>query len=200
MQAAWTVKQVRLLLISFLVSSVVLCCGVLSSCAPQEDTENIIRQGLEQELDQLRQLDEAAINTILEQIPTGTLEPFEALSLSPEEYFDAYFDGFDYSIGQIHVSGNTAAVNLTLEVKQPAEISSAIEDYINGLTDEEAEEAYTALTEEGQLPEWYSQGLLDVIRSVDTDSTEELKLQVERAGDSWRFSDSTADIIEAALA
>ena len=96
----------------------------LAGCGGQS-AEDLIRNNLSAEFDQVKNLDEEFLNEVTADASTSGLEEF---GIDAVELMKAYFGGFDYVIDDVTVDGDTATATVTLTCK-------SFDDYMNAVTD-----------------------------------------------------------------
>ena len=107
-------------------TAVLLAFGAtaLAGCGGQS-AEDLIRDNLSAEFDQVKNLDEEFLNEVTADASTSGLEEF---GIDAVELMKAYFGGFDYVIDDVTVDGDTATATVTLTCK-------SFDDYMNAITD-----------------------------------------------------------------
>ena len=108
-------------------TAVLLAFGAtaLAGCGGQS-AEDLIRDNLSAEFDQVKNLDEEFLNEVTADASTSGLEEF---GIDAVELMKAYFGGFDYVIDDVTVDGDTATATVTLTCK-------SFDDYMNAITDD----------------------------------------------------------------
>lgn len=101
-----------------LVVLVVALAGMLligmTGCS-QQSNEEVIRNAITEEFDQMKNLDQAMLDEIIGQ-NAGSMAELEQL-VDVKEYFRAWFTDFDYTIDEVVVEGNQATVKMTVTCK-----------------------------------------------------------------------------------
>lgn len=111
----------------------VLCLGALAGCGPND--EEVIRNGVAEELDGLKNLDEAALADLMSGADVADLSEF---GIDANEFMKAYLAGFDYRIGDVTVDGKEAHVDVALTCKSYAAYEQALEDAAAKLAEDES--------------------------------------------------------------
>lgn len=186
-------KKAAIVCISFAIA---LCSIGLFGCG--QSSEDVIRGGISEELDMLKNMDDETLDLLMEDIPYDMQYTTQALGISVEDYFTAYFDGFDYKINDIDVNGDEATVNVTLFVKSASAMDDAVNDYVDSLTPQQLTEVQQGMMS-GSAPAWFGEGFIQTIESIPNTQLDNILIRVTKEGNTWSYDDATQDIIEAAL-
>lgn len=181
------------------LSLVVALCGFgLAGCAQSD--QDVIRNGITEELNKLKNMDDKTVSEIETSLPYSMKAQFNAMGLSLQDYFKAYFQGFDFQIGDIKVDGNKATVDMTLEVKSATDVAQAITAYEESLSEEQLFEIANALYGSADMPSWYGEGIIQAVSEVPNNTTETLQIPVSKSGNTWSYDEAADDILAAAVA
>lgn len=101
--------------------AVSLCA--LTACA--DNSKELITKSLEQELDSLKNPDEATISSMSSQIPASTLSQ---LGLTSDELIKSLLEGFDGTIDSVEVNGSNAEAVVTISCKDFSQLQSSIQE------------------------------------------------------------------------
>ena len=107
--------------------------GGLAGCGPTD--EEVIRNGVAEELDGLKNLDDAALADLMSGADVADLSEF---GIDANEFMKAYLAGFDYRIGDVTVDGKEAHVDVALTCKSYAAYEQALEDAAAKLAEDES--------------------------------------------------------------
>ena len=99
-----------------------LCLVVLPGCGGPS-VEDLIRQDLTEQLDEIKQ----GGDDLMDEISEASGEDFATLGIDAKEFATSYLDGFDYSIGDITVEDRTATAKVDLTMKSLGDILSGFE-------------------------------------------------------------------------
>lgn len=94
-----------------------LCLVVLPGCGGPS-VEDLIRQDLTEQLDEIKE----GGDDFLDEIVEASGEDFQTLGIDAKEFAKAYLDGFDYSIGDISVDDKTATATVDITIKSLQDI------------------------------------------------------------------------------
>lgn len=109
---------------SLLVTLVAACGIALAACSQTPDPEQVVRDQITSALDQVRNLDDATIDEVMEAMDTSALEPY---GVDGTELVKSLFDGFDYSIESVTVDGDTAVAEVSVTAKNATSLYGEIE-------------------------------------------------------------------------
>lgn len=121
--------------------------------------EQEVRAAATADLDLLKNMDDAVVSQMAGVANESDAQMFELVGLTPEDVIRAYLEGFDYTIDEVTVDGDTAQVTATLTVRSSSDLTSAM----NGVYDTID---YTALFETGDMTV-VGDALLEAIASVE---------------------------------
>lgn len=111
-----------------LVAGLIAVLGMgLVACSAQSP-EEVIREGVTKELQQIKDLDQEALDEIVKGANTaGDLTEF---GIETEEFCRAWLDGFDYTVDDVIVEDDEAVVQVTIKCKS---LGTAMETWLGGL-------------------------------------------------------------------
>lgn len=104
---------------------------VATGCA-SASSEDAIRQAVSQELDIYKNLDEEAMNMVME---SAESEGLTDLGIDGREFATAVLDGFDYTINSVTIDGNHATANVTITSKSMSDFEQRLNDSASALVD-----------------------------------------------------------------
>lgn len=184
-------------IVAICLSLVIALCGFsLAACG---NDESVIRNGMSEELNMLKNMDGETADELVATVPYNMQFQAESMGLDLKEYLKAYFSGFDYQIGKIDINGDQATVEVTLNVKSGTDVSAAVQAYTNSLTAAQLQEVGSGAYS-GNIPAWFGEGIVDAVRDVPNTETEVLEVPVTKTGNTWSFDEAADDILEAAVA
>lgn len=164
--------------------------GALASCGKSADA--IIKDDITRQFDSVKKMDGDFANSLVSAFSTKS---FEVYGIDPATFAQSYFQGFDYSIGEIKVDGDTATVQVTLTCKSYA----AIKDAIGAATAElNGSDEFASLPHDEQY-ERIGQIVMTALESATPVETKPISIKYVKKDSSWLPSDSTAQAIAKAL-
>ncbi len=166
----------RVIALAALCCSLVFASAALTACGP--DHEQAIRDALTQELDTIKNLDEGFINEIASQDEVATLQEF---GIDPNEFFKSYLSGFDYSIDEVTVDGETANATVTITMKSYTEFFEAFNEATDSLL---ADDSLVSLSEE-DLYTRIGQSVMDAVNGLEPQQIEPLTFTYELVDNVW---------------
>ena len=119
------------------LAAVALSVGALSLGACGPSAEEVVRQGVADELERLKTHDEALLDELAADSGVDQLATY---GIDAKSFIAAYLDGFDYRIDEVKVDGDSATATVVLTCKK-------FDAFAQALT-----EATTALAEDGRRP------------------------------------------------
>ena len=173
----------RVIALAALCCSLVFASAALTACGP--DHEQAIRDALTQELDTIKNLDEGFINEIASQDEVA----------NPNEFFKSYLSGFDYSIGDVTVDGETATATVTLTLKSFNEFNESLTAAMDSLL---ADDSLVNLSEE-DLYTRIGQSVMDAVNTLEPKQIEPLTITYELVDNEWTPTSDSQTQLDNAL-
>lgn len=180
----------RIVSVCFISCILVFAGAVLSACGP--DHEQAIRDSLTQELDSIKNLDEAFVADLESASGVSALEEF---GIDPKEFFTSYLSGFDYTIDEVAVDGETASATVTLTTKSYTELNDAIQSNLDALVSDDS--LYTLSEEEVYAK--IGQTVMDTIDGLSPVQTEPITIAYELIDRTWTPTEESQAAIDEAL-
>lgn len=127
--------EMRSKFFAIIMASALACAGgMLAACSSAPSTEDLIREGVANELEPLKAHDQATIDEMMSDITAS--QDLSAYGIDNTEYMNLLLDDFDYSIDSVTADEASATATVTLTVKSLTEamdIAQGLsEDFING--------------------------------------------------------------------
>lgn len=170
----------------------VFSLGMLAGCGGQSD-EEVIRESLTQELESIKNLDDAFVD---EMIADMDVDELAAYGIDGAEFMKAYLDGFDYTVDGITVDGDTAEATITMTCK-------SFDGYQNALT-----EAATAIQDdpsaiqdmtESELNLYLGELIMNTLSQVEVAQTDPVTIEYTKSNNTWEPAAAAAQDITYAL-
>lgn len=181
-------SAVRAALVFALAAACALLAMGLSACGSQS-AEDVIREGVTQELESIKNLDQAALDEMLAGAG-DTASELEQYGISLEEFCRAWLDGFDYSVDSVTVDGESAVATVTISCRS---LIGAMDAWLTDIMSDETLLS-SDMTEE-ELNELIGSTLIEAIGSAEIE-TNTADLPYVLNGDTWEPGDG----FDAALA
>lgn len=156
----------------------------LMGCSRGPTDEEVIRQGVTEELEAVKAGDDELIASVEE----GAGEDLKTLGLDAHEFMSAYLDGFDYSVGDVKVDGDSATVHLSITCRSMGDaMASFMGDYGEAIASVED------LTDTDALYELAGKTLLQSL-SATQPKTVECDIQCQKDSDgNWFYADGVSE-------
>lgn len=180
----------KLAIILLASALLVLSAGALAGCGKSADAT--IKDDMTRQLDGVKKMDGDFANSLVSAFST---ESFEVYGIDPAAFVQSYFQGFDYSIGEIKVDGDTATVELTLTCKSYSAIKVAIGEATAELN---GSDEFASLPHDEQY-ERIGQIVMEALDSATPLETKPITVRYTKKDDSWLPTDNTAQAIAKAL-
>lgn len=177
-------------LVCVLCATLTLASGLILTGCSKPDPEKVIRANLILSFDQLKNLDDDAIDELAKEYDDIGIEE---LGIEPSEHIATVADGFDYSIESIEVDGDTATANLTIYSKSLSELSDLnydemYEDFIRAV------ESGEVTLDEESFNAWVGAYLMDAIDRIEP-SEKSLELTYVNGDDGWELDAKSNDAL-----
>ncbi|WP_295995811.1 hypothetical protein [uncultured Adlercreutzia sp.] len=167
--------------------------ATLSGCTQPQDDSEAIRQSLSSELDSIKNLDDTFVTEFSESINMSQLSMY---GIDGVEFMKAYLNGFDYTIDDITVNGDTAEAQITLTCKSYTGYQKALEEAVTKITENPDELAGMSNEDINKKIGEIVTGSLD---NVELKPTEPITITYTKVNDVWEPASSTSGDISAAL-
>lgn len=162
----------------------------VSACGP--DHEQAIRDALTQELDQIKNVDDAYIQELS---ADAGIEELADLGIDPAEFFRSFLSGFEYVIDDVVVEEETATATVTLSMKSFTEFSSSLESQVAEMLQDESiasmseEDVYKALGER----------VMTSLDSLQVTQMDPITISYQLIDGSWTPTEESTQSIESAM-
>lgn len=186
MMSSMKIKRV----VACAITAVALAFGAvaLSGCANEADQ---IKQQLTEELDQIKNLSEDALAEIGGQVDAETQEIFSEVGITMDDLMTAYLDGFDYSIGDVTVDGDTATAQVTLTAKTQADLTAAMNAAVENMD-------YGELIATGDLT-LIGTTVIDSMKATGPRQLDPITITFSKVDGQWVEDGSAEEVVTAAL-
>ncbi|WP_346662441.1 hypothetical protein [uncultured Merdimonas sp.] len=171
----------------------VLAVAGITGCEKKPDAEEVITESITNELESIKALDE---ETLKEMSVDELTEEFAPYGIDGEEYMRTYLEGFDYTLGEVTVDGDTAETKVTLKCKSYQDLEAGIENAVTEMM-ENPEELLALTGEEINLK--IGEVIMGVIEETDAKETEPITITYEQKDGTWSESEDTEDVVADAL-
>ncbi len=106
----------------------------LTACGG-ESAEDVIRKGVTEELESIKNLDQAALDEIM--AGAGAADAgLDEYGIDMEEFCRTWLEGFDYSVDNVTVDGENATATVTITCKSLMEGMTIFMDKVTALTED----------------------------------------------------------------
>ncbi len=171
----------------------VLAVAGITGCEKKLDAEEVITESITAQLESIKTLDE---ETLKELSADELTEEFAPYGIDGEEYLRTYLDGFDYTVGEVTVDGDTAQADVTLTCKSYQDIEDGIENAVVEIM--ETPEEILELTEE-EINLKIGEVIMGAIGEIEPKETEPITLTYEQKDGTWSEAKETEDLVTDAL-
>lgn len=181
--------------IAAVVLTGVLACSLLALSGCGEDSEEVIRAGVTEELDGLKALDEATLDELMGGADASALSEFTTYGIDAREFVKTYLDGFDYTIEGIEIDEDRAYVDVTFTCKSFTDIMDVLENSIVASASDLSVQGMTT----DELNAKVGELLMDATTQTQVRTTEPFTLEYQKADNVWEPAANMESTITAAL-
>lgn len=150
----------------------------LTGCG-QDDAE-VVREGVTAELESVKNLDQEFVDQFLAETDIAELE---AYGIDGEEFLRAYLDGFDYTVDDVTVDGDTAVATVSITSKSLNEAMSTISDDLMALADDES--IADVAQDEEALNQLIGDTVMESMNSLQTTTKSGIELEYALQDNTW---------------
>ena len=172
-----------------IVAVLAVACGLaLGACSSGPSAEDIIREDIATNLDDIKDMDDATLDGLARQIGSVGLEEY---GIDAGTLITSMIDGFDYSIESVEVEDDTATASVTVTAKSMTEFTNfdydtMSDDIVDAVTSGEID-----ATDEDAVNAWvgeYIMGMINALEPVEKDIT----FTYVNGEDGWELDESSA--------
>lgn len=155
-----------------IMTAVALVAGALCLVGCGQNNEQLIREKLTEELDTFKNQDDSALSSIATAMEN---EGLDEMGIDSQEFAAAVLNGFDYTIDDVQVNGDTANATVTIVSKSSSDFTQRITEVAQTLVDDPAIAELTSEEKMSKLGEAVMQAF-DETEVVTETATIEYKL------------------------
>lgn len=159
----------------------------LTACGG-ESAEEVIRNGVTEEFEEIKSLDDEFLAELVEAVDAS--DDLALLGIEAEDFCKAILSGFDYKVGDITIDGNDATVNVTVTMKDTAEI---LETWSNDIMTLATDESALSMTED-ELYAKMGEMLMTCFEEGEVKDTV-LDLPYEKVDNVWQGTEEAENMI-----
>ena len=149
----------------------------LTACA--DNSKELITESLEQELDSLKNPDEATISSLSSGLPSSSLSQ---LGLTSDELIRALLDGFDGTVDSVEVNGKNAEAVVTISCKDFSQLEDSIEEVTDSMTDDPSQFQNMSSSE---ISAWAGEQIMAKINELPVVAHDPTTIEYVLNGNTW---------------
>ena len=157
----------------------VFTLGVMTGCNSGPSDEEVIRKSLTEELDQIKNMDDAFMTEMAADMDVDELATY---GIDGVEFMKTYLDGFDYKSAEVTVDGNKATAKVTLTCKSFTAYNSAVQQ---AATDLASDTARLQAMSKDELNQLLGQTVMDALAGVEVAETDQITINFTKNGNTW---------------
>ncbi len=146
----------------------------------QDNSEEVIRQSLTEEIDQIKNLDENMVNEFASSIPGAST--LSSVGISSDELVRALLQGFDGTVDSVTVDGNTADAVVTFTSKDFSSLADNMDSLEEEMTNDP--EQFADMSRQ-QIKDWVGERTMQMINELPVVTHEPVTITYERDGNTW---------------
>lgn len=148
----------------------------LTSCGPS--AEDAIRQGITEELDSIKNLDEARMD---EFATAAGADQLSVYGMDPQAFVTAYLAGFDYTIDDIVVNDNNAMATVTITCKKLSDFQTQLNAAAAELVNDEEVQALQG----DELNSKIGATVMEVVEGLEATASDPINLELALKDNTW---------------
>ena len=164
--------------------------AALAGCGPSN--EEIVRQGVTEELEAVKALDPALLD---EMAANEGLAQLAAYGIDAKEFVSSYLAGFDYRVDEVKVDGDTAQATVVLTCKSFNAFATGFTEAVTALS---ADESVPNMGDE-EVDQLIGQTVMDTLAAVEPTETAPVTLAFELKDNVWSPTAEAEQVITEAL-
>ena len=175
-----------------LCASLALVSGLVLTGCSGTNPEEAIRQDITTNFDEIKNLDDAAMEEFAEELGDTGLESY---GIETTELLTSMLDGFDYSIESVTVDGDAAVAEVSVTAKSMGELMNMDADAMTEALMEDLTSGALDANDDDAVNAWagaYVMNLVDAIEPSDKTVT----LTYINGDDGWELDESSNSEIE----
>ena len=179
-------------IIGTLALSAALVCalgGMVGCTSP----EQVIRDGLNQEIQQYKNVDQSVIDEINEAVPATYMQ---MLGISSEDLTKAILEGFDGTVDSVTVNGDKAEAVVTITSKSLGDLTEHITDLQSEVYDDPSQFANMSTDE---LYAWVGTKMMDYISNAPIETREPITIEYVKNGNTWEPTAASQTAMQSAI-
>lgn len=173
--------------------ALVLSLGAVAGCSSPADDEKVIRETLTEELEQLKNADEEAVEALVSAIEDGVsasdLAQLESMGLTSQSIVDSMLEGFDYTINDITVDGNDATAAVTLTTKNFDQFTTDVAEVVSGMLENPSQ--YASMSED-EIMSLVGEKVQEALTNLPL-TTNDVALTYEKINNVWEPTDQAVE-------
>lgn len=146
----------------------------------QDNSEEVIRQSLTEEIDQIKNLDENMVNEFASSIPGAST--LSSVGISSDELVRTLLQGFDGTVDSVTVDGNTADAVVTFTSKDFSSLADNMDSLEEEMTNDP--EQFADMSRQ-QIKDWVGERTMQMINELPVVTHEPVTITYERDGNTW---------------
>ncbi|OUO91477.1 hypothetical protein B5F40_03305 [Gordonibacter sp. An230] len=163
----------------------------LAGCS-QSNSEEIVREGVTEELESLKRLDDS----LLDQLSTNAeMIQLTMYGVDPKDFASTYLDGFDYRIDSVTVEGNKATAVVVLTCKSTSVFAETLEAAYEEMANDDSLMDLSPYERNDRI----GQVMMETLESIPVAETAPINLEFQLDGNMWTITPESEKSLSTAL-
>ena len=147
--------------VAMIVAVLAVACGItLGACSSGPSAEELIREDLTTNLDEIKNLDDEAMDELVAEMGDLGLGDY---GIGAEDLITSMIDGFGYSIDSIDVEEDTATASVTVTAKSMSELMDLDYDAMSDDILDAVASGEVDITDEDAINAWAGEYIMGII-------------------------------------
>ena len=177
-----------------LVASLVCALPLLASCTQPSSSSDAsaVASAIDDALTPLQNLDADGVRSTIENtLSEVDLSGLESLGSGAANIIAATFDGFDFSVSEIKVTGDTATATLVISCKNPADIASSVGNAVRSAASDVSIDTLST----DKLQSLIGDMLVQAIDNTPVTTYDPITVTLHKSNGKWELDDSSRQSI-----
>ena len=176
-------------ILTMVLAAALMCFGALALAGCQDNSEQVIRDGVSKELNQIKNLDDAYVKELASQQSFTQLQQY---GVNSENFIKALFGGFDYSIKDISVKDNKATITMTITSKDFSTFQKDLTNMVNSMD-------YTKFSSVDDALNFFGTECMKLIENMPVVESQPFTITCTKKDNTWVVDDGAETAIMKAM-
>ena len=179
-------------IVGALCAALALVGGLVLTGCSGANPEEAIRADLTTNFDEIKNLDDAAIEELAEEMGSTGLEDY---GVDTADLITSMAEGFDYTIDSITVNDDAATASVTVTSKSMSELMDVDPDTMTADLLSAIASGEVDATDDDSVNAWTGEYMMNLVDAIEP-SEKSLELTYVNGDDGWALDESSNDAVE----